>query len=232
MFPGVTVQQLFLPVRAKRSELLKPPRVPNDSSRQPVASSPTTLLLSSLAGVEPIDESFIASIHAQMRELLALDAQVGGDETSGQALRLFRTVHRRIGVSPCPKRLRRDLYAAAGELAEIAGWLFYDTNQQDSMRRMNHEALYYLRWAGCRGLELLTLQNMSMQAEYLNRPSEALAIVQSVLEADWLSPRMESLFLARGAHALAQQQQHADAVRSLQKACALYLDGPRDDDPA
>ncbi|MBV9143690.1 MAG: hypothetical protein JO115_22695 [Pseudonocardiales bacterium] len=184
------------------------------------------------ASVEPIDEVFIASLHARMRELLALDAQVGGDETSGQALRLFRAVHRRIGVSPCPERLRRDLYAAVGELAEIAGWLFYDADQQDSMRRMNHEALYYLRWAGRRSLELLTLQNMSMQAEYLNRPSEALTIVQSVLEAGRLSPRMESLFLARGAHALAQQHQQTDAVRTFQKARALYLDGPRDDDPA
>jgi len=55
------------------------------------------------------------------------------------------------------------------------------------MRRINQEALYYLRLAGHRSLELLTLQNMSMQAEYLNRPSEALTIVQSGLETDRLS---------------------------------------------
>ncbi|MGH3686541.1 MAG: XRE family transcriptional regulator, partial [Pseudonocardiaceae bacterium] len=218
----------------------------NDSSHPLAVSSPTTPpppssntvmspwgVVSEInpSSVEPIDEAFITSIHARIFELLALDAQVGGNETSGQALRLFRAVHRRIGVSPCPKRLRRDLYATVGELAEVAGWLFYDADQQDSMRRMNQEALYYLRWAGCRSLELLTLQNMSMQAEYLNRPSEAFTIVQSVLEADRLSPRMESLFLARGAHALAQQQQQADAVRTFQKARAFYLDGPRDDDP-
>ncbi|MGH3810533.1 MAG: helix-turn-helix domain-containing protein, partial [Pseudonocardiaceae bacterium] len=152
----------------------------NDSSHLGLAvSSPTTPLPPSSntvmspwgvvseinpSSVEPIDESFITSIHARIFELLALDARVGGNETSGQALRLFRAVHRRIGVSPCPKRLRRDLYAAVGELAEVAGWLFYDADQQDSMRRMNQEALYYLRWAGCRSLELLTLQNMSMQA--------------------------------------------------------------------
>jgi tetratricopeptide (TPR) repeat protein len=100
------------------------------------------------------------------------------------------------------------------------------------MRRINQEALYYLRWAGHRSLELLTLQNMSMQAEYLGRPSEALHIVQSVRETDRLSPRLDSLFLARGAHALAQQQQKAEALRTFQKAKALYLDGPRDTDPA
>jgi hypothetical protein len=184
------------------------------------------------AHVEPVDEAFITAIRTRMQELLALDAQVGGNETSAQALRLFRSVHRHIGVSPCPKRLQRELYAAVGELAEIAGWLCYDADQQDVMRRINQEALYYLRWAGHRSLELLTLQNMSMQAEYLNRPSEALHIVQSVLEADRLSPRMESLFLARGAHALAQQHQEAEAVRTFQKAQARYLDGPRNNEPA
>lgn len=181
---------------------------------------------------EPIDEAFIVSLRSHLQELLALDAKVGGNETSAQALRLFRSVHRRIGVSPCPKHLQRELYVTVGELAEIAGWLFYDADQQDDMRRINQEALYYLRWAGHRSLELLTLQNMSMQAEYLGRPSEALHIVQSVRETDRLSPRLDSLFLARGAHALAQQQQKAEALRTFQKAKALYLDGPRDTDPA
>ncbi|MFN2494721.1 MAG: helix-turn-helix domain-containing protein [Pseudonocardiaceae bacterium] len=215
--------------------------------RASAVSSPTTALPPSVSAVmspwgvvsdtdpasaEPIDEAFIASLRVRMQELLAIDAQVGGNETSVQALRLFRSAHRRIGVSLCPKHLQRELYATVGELAEIAGWLFYDADQQDAVRRINQEALYYLRWAGHRNLELLTLQNMSMQAEYLNRPSEALTIVRSVRETDRLSPRLDSLFLARGAHALAQQQQRSDAVRTFQKAKALYLDGPRDADPA
>ncbi|MGH3943110.1 MAG: helix-turn-helix domain-containing protein, partial [Pseudonocardiaceae bacterium] len=214
--------------------------------RIPAVSSPTALLSGGTnvavppwgvvseknpAGVEPIDEAFIISLRTRMQELLALDAQVGGNETSVQALRLFRSAHRRIGVSTCPKHLRRELYATVGELAEIAGWLFYDADQQDTMRRINQEALYYLRAAGHRSLELLTLQNMSMQAEHLNRPNEALNIVSSVLDTDRLSPRVESLFLARGAYAMAQQQQQAEALRIFQKARALFLDGLRDDDP-
>ncbi|MGH3930533.1 MAG: helix-turn-helix domain-containing protein [Pseudonocardiaceae bacterium] len=214
--------------------------------RPPVVCSPTAVLSggskaavppwgvvseTNPASVEPIDEAFIISLRTRMQELLALDAQVGGNETSAQALRLFRSAHRRIGASPCPKHLRRELYAAVGELAEIAGWFFYDADQQDIMRRINQEALYYLREAGHRSLELLTLQNMSMQAEHLNRPGEALNIVSSVLENDRLSPRVESLFLARSAYALAQQQQQAEAVRTFQKAQALFLDGLRDNDP-
>ncbi|MGH3912322.1 MAG: helix-turn-helix domain-containing protein [Pseudonocardiaceae bacterium] len=214
--------------------------------RTPTVSSPTAVLSGdSTAGVppwsvvsdtnpasaEPIDEAFISSLRTRMQELLGLDAQVGGNETSTQALRLFRSAHRRIGAGPCPKHLRRELYAAVGELAEIAGWSCYDADRQDTMHRINQEALYYLRGAGHRSLELLTLQNMSMQAEHLNRPGEALNIVSSVLEADRLSPRVESLFLARGAQALAIQQQQTEAVRTFRKAQTLFLDGLRDDDP-
>jgi DNA-binding XRE family transcriptional regulator/tetratricopeptide (TPR) repeat protein len=202
--------------------------------------SPERLAVSSLSLIvdqhvsssEPIDDTYLSSIRAQMRQLLSIDAQFGGNEASAQAVRLFYSVHRRIGASPCPAALRRDLYSTAGELAEIAGWLLYDADQQDAVRRMNQEALYYLRWAGDRSLELMTLQNMSMQAEHLRRPSEALNIVQSVMETDHLTPRLESLFLARGAHALAQQGQHSSASRAFEKARALYLNGTQSSDPS
>lgn len=180
---------------------------------------------------EPIDDGYIISLRRQMKRLLDLDVQFGGNEASVQAVRLFRATHRRIGKSSCPRRLKRDLYSTAGELAEIAGWLLYDADQQDAARRINLEALYYLRWAGDRSVELLTLQNMSMQAEYVNRPDEALHIADSVLAADRLSPRLESLFLARSAHALAQQGQRHDAIRTFEKAKSLHLDGTRDSDP-
>lgn len=181
---------------------------------------------------DSVDDTYIALVREKMAQLLAIDAQCGGDEASKQAVRLFRSMHRRIGSSACPKHLQRDLYATAGELAEIAGWLLYDANQQDAVRQMNQEALYYLRWAGDRSIELLTLQNMAMQAEYLGHPSEALSIADSVLETDRLSPRLESLFLARSAHALAQQKRNQDAKHALGKARALYLDGTSSNDPA
>ncbi|WP_189225012.1 hypothetical protein [Saccharothrix coeruleofusca] len=166
-----------------------------------------------------------------MRRLLDIDVQFGGNEASVQAVRLFRAAHRRVGTSPCPPRLRRDLHSAVGELAEIAGWLLYDADRQDAARRINLEALHYLRWAGDRGVELLTLQNMSMQAEYVNRPDEALHIVDSVLGSGGLSPRLEALFLARGAHALAQQGRRREAARAFGRARSRYLDGTRDGDP-
>jgi transcriptional regulator with XRE-family HTH domain len=192
---------------------------------------PSLLVHQAGGAVEPIDTEYIVGIRAQMQQLLAIDAQFGGNEASTQAVRLFHAVHRRIGASRCPPGLQRDLYSTAGELAEIAGWLLYDADQQEAARRINQEALYYLRWAGDRSLELLTLQNMSMQAEYLNRPAEALNIANSVLATNRLTPRVEALFLARQSHALAQRGQQGDANRAFDRARHLYFDGPGTDDP-
>ncbi|GLW89641.1 XRE family transcriptional regulator [Actinokineospora globicatena] len=181
---------------------------------------------------EPITAEYIESIRQKMRLLLAMDAQFGGNEASTQAVRLFRSTHRWVGASPCPGSLRRDLHSTVGELAEIAGWLLYDANRQQEARRLNHEALYYLRQAGGRSLEILTLQNMSMQAEYLDRPVEALDIAQSVIEANHLTPRVSALFQARSAHALALQGRRVDAEMMFSRARNLFLDGPGADDPS
>ena len=103
------------------------------------------------------------------------------------------------------RRLERDLHSAAGELAEVVGWLAYDAEAHDLCRRMNQESLYFTRLAGDRTIELLTLQNSSMHAASQGHPREALQIARSVLEGDYrLSPRLKALFLTRKARALAQ----------------------------
>jgi hypothetical protein len=123
------------------------------------------------------------------------------------------------------------LQATAGELAEVAGWLLYDANRQDDVRRMNQEALYFSRLAGDRNMELLILQNASMHAGYLGRPREALHLARSVLESgDRLSPRVKTLFVVRKARALAQGGDE-QALRLFNQARFHYEDGVRDSDP-
>lgn len=179
-----------------------------------------------------LDGSYVATLHSRIRELIDLDVQFGGDQSSGVALQLFRSVHRKLGASQCDPAVERDLYAAAGELGEVAGWLLYDAGEHDLVRRINHEALHLSRLAGDRSMELLILQNMSMHAGHLGRPSEALRTARMVLEANTLSPRLEALFRTREARALALGGDDAAAERTFRRARSLYLDGVRDADPA
>ena len=124
------------------------------------------------------------------------------------------------------------LQSAAGELAEVVGWLAYDAAQHELCRRMNQESLYFTRLSGDKAVELLTLQNSSMHAASQGHPREALQIVSSVLDGPYrLSPRLKALFLTRKARALAQGGD-GSALGMLPEIRSLFLDGVSDADPA
>ncbi|WP_298182739.1 helix-turn-helix transcriptional regulator [Saccharomonospora sp.] len=204
----------------------------------PTSAVSTSPLLGDVEPIDPpgapvrLDSAYVETLHSRIRELVELDIQFGGDQSSGVALRLFRSVHRKLGTAQCDPRVERDLYATAGELGEVAGWLLYDAGQHGLVRRVNHEALNLSRLAGDRSMELLTLQNMSMHAGHLGRPMEALRIARMVLETDKLSPRLQALFRTREARALALAGDETMAKRTFQRARFLYSEGVRDDDPA
>lgn len=213
-------------------ELLSPPAALASPAAPP--SPPEGLGLTSQAGrcmPAHLDAAYVENLRTRIRELIDLELKFGGDESSRVALRLFRSVHRKLGSSKIAPRIERDLYAAAGELGEVTGWLLYDADEHDLMRSVNNEALNLSRMAGDHSIELLTLQNMSMQAVKIDRPAEALRIAQMVLETRKLSPRLESLFTVREARALARLGNTTEAELAYEKAQSLYLDGIRDDDP-
>jgi transcriptional regulator with XRE-family HTH domain len=179
----------------------------------------------------PLDGEYVATLRARIRMLIDLDFHLGGDQSSEIALRLFRAVHRKIGSVPCVLGMDRELHAAVGELAEVAGWFFYDAGRHNLVRAVNQEALHLLRLAGDRSTELLTLQNMSLHAGDLGRPVEALSIARMVLDSSTLAPRVQALFRTREARALALLGDKVSAERTFGRAWSLYLDGVRDDDP-
>jgi hypothetical protein len=174
----------------------------------------------------------LVDIKSSMQQMVSLDNRHGGAELTRLAGRLFRSLHESIGAGAHHPSIRKDLIATAGELAEITGWLAYDADEHDLVRRMNQEALYFTRLAGDTSIELLTLQNASMHAGFLNRPHEALDIANSVLEGPYrLTPRVRSLFLIRKARALAQGGD-TSALQLIKEARSLHADGTSATDPA
>jgi transcriptional regulator with XRE-family HTH domain len=174
----------------------------------------------------------LESIKSHVHEIVALDNRFGGADLLRLSTRFFRNLRDQLGTGSYDPRLERDLHSAAGELAEVVGWLAYDAEAHDLCRRMNNESLYFTRLAGDKSVELLTLQNSSMHAAAEGRPREALQIARSVLEGDYiLSPRIKALFLMRKARALAQSGDES-ALRLLPEIRELYLAGVRDTDPA
>jgi transcriptional regulator with XRE-family HTH domain len=191
-----------------------------------VSTAPLALPVTSYA-----DTAYLEAVQRHIWHIVELDNRFGGSDLARLAVRFFRSLHQQLGTGAYEPEIERDLQATAGELAEVAGWLLYDADRQDDVRRMNQEALYFSRMAGDRRMELLTLQNASMHAGHLGRPREALHLACSVLESrDRLSPRVKTLFLVRKARALAQGGDE-QALRLFNQVRSHYEDGVRDNDP-
>jgi len=188
--------------------------------------------LSATSGADIEGSELLESIDSHIHEIVALDNRFGGADLLRLSTRFFWNLRDQLGTGGYDPRLERDLHSAAGELAEVVGWLAYDAEAHDLCRRMNQESLYFTRLAGDKTVELLTLQNSSMHAAAEGRPREALHIARSVLEGDYkLSPRVKSLFLMRKARALAQGGDES-AIALLPEIRGLYLNGVSDSDPA
>ncbi|MGL5866165.1 MAG: helix-turn-helix domain-containing protein [Dermatophilaceae bacterium] len=180
---------------------------------------------------ERVEDGQLDDVVAYMRHLIGMDNTLGSAGLATLAIAQFHRLRRRFEESTAATGRQVDVVALLSELAEVAGWLAFDDADQETTRRMNHESLYYSGLIGERRVKILTLQNSSMQAGFLGRPREALAIADSVLDGPGsLSPRLRSLFLVRRARALAQGGD-ASALRVFAEARHLHLDGVADRDP-
>jgi hypothetical protein len=223
------------PERAKAqfTRLVAKPEGRQAGRVEPAVMSGAGLLADSAGpGPELGDAECLESVRCHIREIVALDNRFGGADLVRLSARFFHAIHDELGTGRHAPGLERDLQSAAGELAEVVGWLAYDAEAHELARRMNQESLYFTRLVGDRDIELLTLQNSSMHAASQGRPMEALQIARSVLEGGYsLSPRLKALFLTRKARALAQGGDD-NALRLFPGIRSLFLDGVSDKDPA
>jgi tetratricopeptide (TPR) repeat protein len=174
---------------------------------------------------------YLEAARASIDLLVSLDNRFGAADLSRVSEQIYGAVHQKLGKGDYEPSIRKDLLAAAGELAEVAGWLAYDANRQELVRRMNNESLYFTRLSGDKSMELLTLQNASMHAGFMNRPQEAHDLADLVLSGAYqLTPRLKALFLTRKARALAQGGDES-ALRLFNEVRSLYLEGISDSDP-
>ncbi|SNQ47037.1 conserved hypothetical protein [Frankia canadensis] len=181
--------------------------------------------------VPSIGEPYVQSIYRRIESLLDLDHKMGGKQSAPLALSAFQSVYARLGRSPVEKNCERDLYAAASELAEVAGWFLYEAAEPAMARQTSHQALTLAQLSGKRDIELLVMQNLAMQEAQNGRPMEALFIAQTVLERAPLPPMVEALFRFREALIFAQIGRSSDSRRSLNMAMSIHSTGGSDSDP-
>ncbi len=178
----------------------------------------------------PMGRDDVDALRGSIGNLVALDNAVGAEGIYPTARRLFRAAADALAARTYQPAVERDLQAVVGELGEVAGWLAFDSGRLDDMRVLTWEALHISRLAGDRSMELLELANLAMLDIQTGRDGEALLIARYVLDQR-LSPRLQGLFRLRHARALASLGQRADALREMEYAQGLILDGARESDP-
>jgi tetratricopeptide (TPR) repeat protein len=180
----------------------------------------------------PADEDFVTAVRELVQRLVALDVEIGGEQTSALGLHSLSVVRHRLHQGQYNSHVEQDLQAAAAELAELTGWLLIDANRHRKAERVNNEALRLARAAGDRHMELFVTYNMSLQATFLRRPEKALALAQPFLGDDVLTSRLAALFQERVARTYAQMGLRNDALNAMARGASLLYDGVSDRDPA
>ncbi|SHN05660.1 XRE family transcriptional regulator [Streptomyces yunnanensis] len=176
-------------------------------------------------------DEYVEAIRETSQRLITLDNELNGLPIADMAAHSFKAVHRRLGGGEPEPKHERDIQAAAAELAEVAGWALFDAEQYEAARRFNQEALFLARTSGDRAIELLILQNMSLQSGWQGRPREEMDIARSVLDQQNLSPRVEAIFRTREARGLFASGRTTEAMKIFDRARSLIEDGARISDP-
>ncbi|WP_147472700.1 tetratricopeptide repeat protein, partial [Streptomyces triticirhizae] len=158
------------------------------------------------------------AVRETSRRLVVLDNAPGGTPIAGPAVGAFLAVRRRLVTAGAGGRVGREVWAAAAELAEIAGWALFDAARFRAAQRFNREALRLARLAGDASMELLVLQNTGLVAGWSGRGRDELAIAEAALARRRLTPRVASMFRARQAQGLAVAGAEWEVAKAFRRA--------------
>jgi len=174
----------------------------------------------------------IAHMRASVAHVLAHDNRYGGGTVAPAAVQVWRAEQRKLDRGAVPERARAGYLSAVAELAEIAGWLLFDSRQWDASRTAFLESHLLARQAGDRTMEWFALDMLAMHGVQTGRAGEALRIADELLTRPRVPPRIALLARMRQGRALAQVGDHRRALAALEGARAGLEDSISPRDPA
>ncbi|MCP8711259.1 MFS transporter [Streptomyces sp. AC04842] len=159
----------------------------------------------------------------------------GGDWRSSMVPECLRVEAAPLLLGSYSDDVGRSLFGAAAELTRLAGWMAFDTGQQEAAQRYYIQALRLARAAADVPLGGYVLASMSLQATYRGFGDEGVDLAQAALERNrgLATARTLSFFrlVEARAHARAGDAQAAGAaLRSAESW--LERSRPGDSDPS
>ncbi|MDX2703937.1 MFS transporter [Streptomyces sp. PA03-6a] len=183
-------------------------------------------------GTHHVGHSDVAKLREAAEDARRWDSKYGGgDWRSGMVPECLRVEAAPLLLGSYSDEVGRSLFGATAELTRLAGWMAFDTGQQEAAQRYYIQALRLARAAADVPLGGYVLASMSLQATYRGFADEGVDLAQAALERNrgLATARTMSFF-----H-LVEARAHAKAGESAACAAALaaaesWLDRARDGD--
>ncbi|GLZ36352.1 hypothetical protein Lesp02_85390 [Lentzea sp. NBRC 105346] len=160
----------------------------------------------------------VERIRAVTAHFTDIDFQFGGGQVRRMMLFYFKTEIVPLLRQSQPDAIRRQIFSAAAEVAGLLGWSAYDAGRHGAAQRYFVQGLRLAREANDRAYGAYLLSNLSHQANYLGRFSDAVQLAraaQSAAVGTGVPAAMSSYFAmeARALANLGDERGCSDALR-------------------
>jgi hypothetical protein len=183
--------------------------------------------------IDPVGSSIAARIREFTRHLTDLDFQYGGGHVRQMLLFYFRNEIVPLLRKSYPDSTRREILSAAAGVAQLLGWSAYDAGRHGLSQRYYMQGLRLTQEAEDPVFGAYLLSDLSHQANYLGRYSEALQFARAAQTsaAGKASNTVNAMFLAMEARALASSGDSRSCAQVLHRAEQAFTRRDPDKDP-
>lgn len=165
-----------------------------------------------------------ARIRRTTANLMDLDFQFGGGHTRRMLIQFFRDQVVPLLRRHHPEPIRKQIFGAAAEVAQLLGWSAYDAGRHGVAMRYFTQGLRLAREAGDHLLGGRMLSSLSHQANYLGRFNDAVTFARAAQSATFghATNTITALFLAHEARGLASLRDKRATSATLHRAEAAF----------
>ncbi|OLF17409.1 hypothetical protein [Actinophytocola xanthii] len=185
------------------------------------------------ATLDEAGRDIAARIRATVRYFMDLDFKFGGGHTRRMLLFYWQTEIVPALRQHHPEAVRREVFSAAADAAEVLGWSAYDDGRHGAAQRYFIQGLRLAREADDHLMGGQILSNLSHQANYLGNFSDAIQFARAAQAATNgnASATVSAMFLAMEARALASIGDARRCAEILHRAEQMFERSDPDKDP-
>lgn len=185
------------------------------------------------ATLDEVGKDIAGRIRSTVRYFMDLDFQFGGGHTRRMLLFYWRTEIVKALRQNYPGAVRREIFSAAADAAEVLGWSAYDDGRHGAGQRYFIQGLRLAREANDHLMGGQLLANLSHQANYLGNFSDAIQFARAAqaATAGRAPATVNAMFLTMEARALASIGDARGCAEALHRAEQEFDRSNPDEDP-